>query len=100
MSLGLENLVALDSTKLTDRAIDRADELGRCERPRTVAQRAREKVIEGSVSGHIGVGRFGHIDAVAPDKPADDAGRQATGAGTGQLAGQHGEGLLGNQVLR
>jgi hypothetical protein len=100
MALGLENLVAVDSAELADRAVDRADQIGRRDRPPARAQRAREEVVEGCVVRRIGLRGFFHVDAVAPDEPANQRRRQRAAACAGNPAREPCEARFGHEVLR
>ena len=62
-------------------------------------QRPGKKFVEAFVAGDIRIGRLVHIDAVAADKPADDRGREVPRLSTGQLAGEDGQGLFGQEIL-
>lgn len=97
--LGLEDLVAFDRAELADRAVDRTEEVGIAERPGAFAQRTGEEFVETAVGGDVGICRFVHVHAVAPDEPADEARCQRAGLGAGELAGEGGEGLFRQQVL-
>jgi len=99
VALGLEDLVALDAPELADGAVDRAEVVGIRQRAGARFERPGEEFVEARVAGNVRVGGFGHVDAVAPDEPADHAGGESAGPGAGELAGQHGERLLGDQVL-
>ena len=85
--------------ELADRAVDRADEVGNGQWPDSLLQRSREEFVEALVAGDIRIGCLGHVDVVATDKPANDAGRQVAGFLRGQLAGENGQRLFGDQVL-
>lgn len=62
-------------------------------------ERASEKIVERLVAGNVRVGSLGHVNLVALNKPADDAGGQCARLSAGQFAGQRSERLFGKQVL-
>ena len=100
MALRLKNLIAFDSTELTDRAINRAHIIGVGKRSRAFLQRARKKFVETLIARDVGIGRLTHVDAVLRDKPADQARRQSACLRAGDHACEGGERLFGNEVLR
>ena len=100
MPLRLKNLIAFDSTELTDRAINRAHIIGVGKRSRAFLQWPRKKFVEALVARDIRIGRLTHIDRVTPNKPADQPRRQAACLRAGDHACEGGERLFGNEVLR
>jgi hypothetical protein len=99
VALGLEDAVPVDVPELADGAIHRADEVGSGQGPGAGLEGAGEEIVETGVARDVRIGRFGHVDPVAPHEPADHRGSEPPGLRTGQRAGQHGDGLLGDQVL-
>ena len=100
VALGLEDLVALDAAELADRAVHRADKGGIGQRASAGFERPGEELVEGRVSGRIGVRRLGHVDAVALDEAADDGLGDAPALPAGDAPGQSCQGQLGHQVLQ
>ena len=100
MAFGLENLLALNTAKLADGTIHRANQVSLGQRAGTVFEGSSEEVVEAGVAGHIRIGSLGHVDLVAPHKPFDQPGRQAPATGLRNLPRQSGERLLGQQILR
>ena len=100
VALGLKDLVFLDTAELADRAVHRAHPIGLRQRTDPRFQGAREEIVERGVAGDVGVGRLGHVDLVALDEPANHRRGGITDLRAGELAGQGGQGLLGDQVLR
>ena len=100
MALGLENLVAFNCAELTDGTIHWAEKIRSGRQADTIAQGAGEELVEALVTGRIGVGRFCHVDVVTGNKAADQGSGQAAQFSAGKLAGELGQKLLGEQILR
>lgn len=100
MPLGLHDMMVADRADLTDRAVERSDEIGGGERAHAGAHRAGEEVVGARVAGEVGGRGFAHVDAVFAREPADEAGGHGAAARAGDAAGEAGEGMLGEQMLR
>ena len=98
--LGLHQPLTIQRADLADGAIDRTQPPRVGQRAGTGLQRAGEERIEARVLRDVGLGRLGHVHAIAADEPADQPRRPLAGFGTGNAPSQRSEGLLGQQVLR
>jgi len=63
-------------------------------------QFAGKKFVETGVTGQFRAGRLGHVDPVAPHKPANQRGGDGPAAPPGDAPGQGGQRLFGQQVLQ
>ena len=100
VALCLKNLIALDRTKLTDSAINRANVIRLCEWADACAQGACEKIIKASVAADVRISRFSHVDAIAADEPADQTCRQAPSPGARDFSADCRKRLLRQQILK
>ena len=100
VAFGLEDLVVLDRAELADRAIDRANQLGIGQRSRTGLEGSGKEVVEGGVTGDVGIERLAHVDLVFGNKAANNFGGDPAALAPRHITGKCGERLLGNQVLR
>ncbi len=99
MSLCLHDPAIVDRAELADRAIDRRDEVRLRQRTDTVAQRAGEEGVERRIARRVGIGRFGHVDTIAADKPADQPRRPPAGLRPCDGTGEAGQLLFGKKML-
>ena len=99
-SFSLEYSIARDYAQLADYPISRANIVGLRYGTLFRAQRTGKKIIERPIAVDVRIYRFIHIHPVMLNKPANDKGGDAAGTGVGNMPGQHGHCLLGQQILR
>ena len=67
----LHDVMVVDRAELTNRPVNRTDEICICEWSCADPEWPGEEVIEGLVAADIGVGGFRHVDAVLGHEPTD-----------------------------
>lgn len=100
LPLGLQDAPGTDIATLAEGTIDGANQRGIGERACALAQRAGEKLVEGSVGSGVWLGGFIHVDTVAADEGADGGGGEAAAAAAGKCAGGAGEQVFGQAALQ